>query len=84
MPIIDPSLGIKLIVLMGISNLIWLILVRLSCRCMLKHKFYTNWMKNKRFDAFFNLHCFFWLLLEISVLIHVTLVLLIFGIPLFS
>lgn len=77
---IDPALGIKLIVILGFSNLLFLFLSWVTCRCRMK------WIKNMKPNSFyeklFGLHCLFWKLFVLSVILHLIIVLMVFGIPL--
>lgn len=73
MPLIDPALGIKIILALGITNLAFLILVRLSCRCLAQ--------RFAKYTRFYKLHCLFWWGLIASVTIHAIIALLVFVIP---
>jgi len=76
---IDAALGLKLIILLGWTNLIFLILSWSSCRCRVR---WIEKMTPKSFyEKFFNLHCLFWKVLVTSVTIHFILGLMVFGIP---
>ncbi len=78
MALIDPVLGLRLIFILGITNIIGLLLVLLSCRCIGSARLFRHgWYKK-----FYNLHCYFWLLFIGSVLLHTTLAFLVFGIQL--
>jgi hypothetical protein len=76
---IGPGLGIVLMSILGFSNLTLLILVWFTCRCRVR---LIAKMKSASFyEKIFRLHCLFWKLLVISVLAHVIIGLMIFGIP---
>ncbi len=54
----------------AITNLVFLILVLMSCRCIGFWRL-TKWlMKYQGFQKFFNYHCWYWYGFMISVLIH--------------
>ena len=78
---IDPALGIRLIYLFGTINIIGLVLVLLSCRCMLGRKVFSRLMERDWYRRFFNLHCYYWWIFIISVLIHTFLAFQVFGNP---
>lgn len=58
----------NIIQIFGITNVIFLFLVLLSCRCM------GSWglvkFQNEKYMKFYNLHCYFWYGLIISVVAH--------------
>jgi hypothetical protein len=76
----DAALGIKVIVLLGFSNLLFLILSWATCRCR------AGWIRKMKpgsfYEKIFNTHCLFWKLFVISVTLHLIVVLMVFGIPL--
>ena len=75
--VLDADLGVKLIFLLGLTNLISIGLIFLSCRC-LAGGFLSRY---KWYPKFFNLHCYFWWIFIISVILHATIAFLVFGIP---
>ncbi len=80
MALIDPNLGLRLIFILGITNIIGLLLVLLSCRCIpgIANKLFRyGWYKK-----FYIKHCYFWWLFVGSVLLHTALAFLVFGIQL--
>jgi hypothetical protein len=76
---INPALGIKFIVILGITNLISLILVWTTCRC--RHGLIKSMTPGSFYSKLFNLHCTFWRILVTSVTLHIIVVLMTFGIP---
>ncbi len=76
---IAPELGIKLIVLLGFSNLLLLLMTWLSCRC--RRGLIKNMKPGSFYEKFFNNHCIFWKLFVISVAIHFVIAMMTFGIP---
>ncbi len=81
MPIIDPSLAAKLVFILGITNLIGIFLVLISCRCIL------GWnpgrlSKNKLFMKIYSQHCWWWRIFLISVFLHAVLAIYLYGNPL--
>jgi len=81
MTAIDPALGVKLVYLLGITNVISFLLVALTCRCMIGVKFVNDMLKKPWYRWLFDHHCWYWRLFFLSVIIHITLALLVFGIP---
>jgi len=77
-------IGPKIVFILGFINLISLLLVLFSCRCLIGVKFVENmWQKYEWYKKFYNKHCYYWWLFIISVLLHTILAFLIFGNPLF-
>ncbi len=79
--LINPETGLKLLSLLGFTNLLFLLLVISSCRCMGMNKFTMGLMHSPRYLKFFNLHCYFWYCFLASVALHATLAIYLFGIP---
>lgn len=73
----------KAVYILGITNLIFLILVLFSCRCFLGTKAYIVLMGKAWFKKFYRYHCFYWWGFVISVFLHAALAFLAFGNPFF-
>lgn len=82
MPIINPLIGVKLVYILGITNVISLLLVMFSCRCCLGRR--PSLANSKRYMNFYRYHCFYWWLLIASIFAHATIAFLAFGIPFFN
>lgn len=83
MPFIDPSLGLKLVFILGVINIAGLLLVFFSCRCLMGRKFAERLWKHGFYKKFYNYHCYFWWIFMISVLLHTAVAFLTFGIPVY-
>jgi len=81
MAIIDPLLGIRLIVIFGITNVITFLMIASTCRCVVGVRFVNDMMKQDWYKWFFSHHCWYWRMFFLSVIIHIALVLMVFGIP---
>ncbi|OGY47713.1 MAG: hypothetical protein A3J62_03985 [Candidatus Buchananbacteria bacterium RIFCSPHIGHO2_02_FULL_38_8] len=81
MDFISTTLGIKLVYILGITNIISILLVFFSCRCMMGMKFFTRLAQYQWYKKFYSKHCYYWWLFIISVLFHTFLVFFIFGNP---
>ncbi len=75
-------ISIKTIYILGISNLVFLVLVLFTCRCFVGTKFYIQLLQKPWFKKFYNFHCWFWRGFVLSVALHTTVAFLLFGIPL--
>ncbi len=82
MALIDPNLGVKLIFILGITNVISILLVFFSCRCLVGVKFVKKMFQYEWYKKFYNWHCYYWLIFITSVLLHTTIAFLVFGNPL--
>lgn len=69
----------KLVYVLGIVNLTGLALVLFTCRCTLG-RFSKLW-NIKWYQKFYNLHCYYWWIFLISVFLHATLALIVYGNP---
>ncbi|PIN86976.1 hypothetical protein COV19_02170 [Candidatus Woesearchaeota archaeon CG10_big_fil_rev_8_21_14_0_10_44_13] len=81
MPLIDPSIGVKIVYILGITNVIGLALVLSSCRCMLGMR--PSAGNSAAYMRFYSYHCYYWWFFIISVLMHATTAILSFGNPFF-
>lgn len=79
MVLIDPVIGAKIVFILGITNIIGLILVGLSCRCLLGSK--PKLSSNRIYMKFFKYHCYYWEFFIVSVLIHSIVAILMYGVP---
>ncbi len=68
---INPALAIKLIFIFAWINLFGLILVLLSCRCIINLPLKVR--ESKLYTKFYKYHCFYWWIFIISVLMHAIL-----------
>lgn len=71
----------RLVFILGITNLISLALVVLSCRCMLNHYFSKKLWASPLYQKFYSYHCWYWRIFFASILLHITLALIVYGIP---
>lgn len=78
---IDSELGAKLTYILGITNLIGLGLVLVSCRCLMGAKLASKLSKIPGYRKILRHHCQWWWLFFISVGIHSILAILAFGNP---
>ena len=78
----DPALAIKLTYIFAWLNIIGLLLVLLSCRCVFKINL-GNFGRSKFFQKFYRYHCYYWWFFIISVLCHAILAITTYGNPFF-
>ena len=81
MNIIDPLLATRLIVVLGIVNLVTGALIFFSCRCLPGSKLGKGLMKHQGYQRFYKYHCYIWRVFWPSVMIHAALAIIFFGWP---
>ncbi len=70
-----------LVFILGITNIVYLALVSLSCRCMLNYHLSKKLWASPFYQKFYSYHCWYWRIFFVSVLLHATLALIVYGIP---
>ena len=78
---IDPQLGVKLIFALGITNIIGLLLVLTSCRCMGLSSITNRFFQYTWYQKYYQHHCLYWWIFIISVVLHSFLAFYILGNP---
>ena len=73
--------GLQVIFIAGVTNLIFLVLVLLTCRCIGMWRLTGRLMKNSSFLKIYNYHCWFWYAFIASVLVHTIVAFTQFGWP---
>ena len=81
MAMIDPALGVRLVFLLGMTNVIFMLAVFFTCRCLVGVKFVNEMLKRPWYRWVFDHHCWYWRLFFLSVIIHISLALITFGMP---
>ncbi len=81
MNIFDPVLAVRLIIILGIINLVSAVLIFFSCRCLPGSKLGSKLMKYQRYQRFYKYHCYIWRVFWPSVMIHAILVIIFLGWP---
>ena len=64
--------ALQVLIVSGVTNIIFLILVLLSCRCMVTFKITGKLLKYNKFRKFYDMHCYYWYGFIISVVVHTT------------
>ncbi len=82
MPLIEPIFGLRLVFVFGVINIIALLLIFFSCRCMVGIKFIQKMQRYRWYNRFYRWHCYYWWLLFISVILHSIIAFLLLGNPL--
>jgi hypothetical protein len=71
----------KLIFILGIINLVAVVLIFCSCRCVSGNRIAGRLMKYSAYQRFFSYHCYIWWVLWPSVVVHAVLAIAFFGVP---
>lgn len=74
-------LGLRVVFALGIVNFLTLSALFLSCRCTGVRKPFSRMLHFKAFARFYKLHCYYWYILFVSVVAHLTIAIKVLGIP---
>lgn len=81
MPIIDTVFGAKAAYVLGITNLVGLLLIFFSCRCLMGSRLAKRLWQFGWYRKFYSMHCYFWWLFFVSVAMHVVFAFAAYGNP---
>ncbi|MAF13446.1 MAG: hypothetical protein CMI53_00935 [Parcubacteria group bacterium] len=76
---LDTALAVKILFWAGIANVIFILLVFFSCRCLAGQKITTWLFRYSWFKKVYKYHCYYWWAFFVSVLIHTFLAFYVFG-----
>ena len=80
MDFISFGLRVKLTFILGISNLVGLFLVLLSCRCMMKADWIKKLQQYSWYNKFYQWHCAYWWFFMASVFFHALIAIYTYGV----
>ncbi len=81
MNIIDPILGLRIVFVLGIVNLVSVLAILLTCRCIPMWRLTRGINQYGWYKKVYRFHCYVWWLFIPSVVIHAVLAVLLTGIP---
>lgn len=82
MEIISPIVAIRIIFLLGITNLVLFLLIFFSCRCLpMSTRIGKRLMNYVWYQHFYKFHCYLWYIFGISIVIHAILGIIVMGVP---
>jgi len=81
MVILQSIVVARLIFILGIVNILGVMLIFFSCRCISSGALLRKMMKYPAYQRFFGYHCYIWWILWLSVIVHALLAMVFFGIP---
>lgn len=73
--------GFKLVYLLGIINIVGIVLIFFSCRCLVQPKIFQKLLTYSWYRWFYKQHCWLWRIFFVSVILHSTIALMLFGNP---
>ena len=74
----DFLIDVNVLKWLGVTNLVFLLLVFFSCRCVMGRAMFEWLWKNSWYQKFFSYHCYLWWGFFISVLAHTIIALTLF------
>ena len=77
----DPLLATRLVFVLGFVNLISLLALFFSCRCMGGLGLYSRMSRFRIYKIFYRYHCVYWVLLGLTVTAHLGIAISVLGIP---
>jgi hypothetical protein len=82
MDILQSSLALKIIFISAVLNVVLLIMLSLSCRCVpMLGRLGNKLMSYRPFQNFYKIHCYLWTIFWISVIVHMVFAIALIGIP---
>jgi hypothetical protein len=73
------ALAFALLKITGLTNLLFFVLIFLSCRCLGNGPLLNRLSQYAWYKNFYRFHCYYWWLLFFSVLLHTLLATYLFG-----
>lgn len=77
----DPLLAIRLVFILGLVNLLTLLALFFSCRCMGWLGLYSRMSRFRAYKTLYGFHCYYWIVLGLSVAAHLGIAISVLGIP---
>lgn len=78
---VSPKTGYRITLLFGVINIITLLLVFFSCRCLVGSKFIKGMWDHKWYQKYYRSHCYYWWIFMTSVILHTVFAIITFGNP---
>jgi hypothetical protein len=80
--IFHSAFAVKLVFVLGIVNLVSVILILFTCRCLPGLKIFSGkLMQNPFYKQIFKYHCYLWWIFGISVIVHAVFAIGSYGVP---
>ena len=71
----------QLVYILGIINLVGLILIFFSCRCLVGKRAFNFLNRFSWYQKFYRSHCWWWYVFFASVFLHAVLAMMVYGNP---
>ena len=81
MEILQSLIAIRLLIILGVVNLVTGLLIFFSCRCLPGSRWGSRMMRYAAYRRFFSYHCYIWRVFWPSVMVHALLAVLALGWP---
>ena len=81
MNILDPLVATRIIFILGIINLVSVLLIFFSCRCLPGSRIGSKLMKYRPYQRYYKYHCHIWKVFWPSVTVHAILAIIFLGWP---
>ncbi len=78
---LDPLLAARITFALGIANLVGLLLVFFSCRCLMGTNLAQKLYQHNWYKKFYSNHCRYWWFFFLTVLLHTLFAFYAFGNP---
>ncbi len=78
----DPPLATRLVFILGLVNLLSLLALFFSCRCMAGTGLYYKMSGFRTYTRFYRYHCYYSIILGLSITAHLGIAVSVLGIPL--
>lgn len=77
----DLLLAQRLVFMLGFVNFVALSAIFLSCRCVGTRNPFSKLLRSRVFARFYGFHCYFWVILWLSVITHMVIAIWVLGVP---
>ncbi|MFB6216814.1 MAG: hypothetical protein ABEJ72_07590 [Candidatus Aenigmatarchaeota archaeon] len=79
MALVDPVLAARLTSFLGLTNILGVVLIILSCRCIAGGRIYARLKDYELYMKFYKRHCYYWYFFIGSVLLHTAFAFVAYG-----
>ena len=80
----DPLLATRLVFILGLVNLFSLLALFFSCRCMAGLGLFSRLSRFTTHTRLYRYHCYYWIVLGLSVGAHLGIAISVLGVPFVS
>lgn len=77
----SPVLALRLVFILGLVNALTLLALFFSCRCIGSRPPFSKLIGPTFYGKFYKLHCYYWIILGLSVSTHLGIAIWVLGVP---